>query len=98
LEINISNAWRGDLVGIGQGAGDWLMDVPFLIVERDGAVVTATLNRPDERNAISEAAHIAEITGFCEAMAADACGLRLLRRGQRQAYARQGRHVRGLAL
>jgi enoyl-CoA hydratase/carnithine racemase len=71
LEINIGNAWRGDLVGVGQGAGEWLMDVPFLIVERDGAVVTATLNRPDERNAISEAAHIAEITGFCEAMAAD---------------------------
>lgn len=38
---------------------------PFLIIERDGAVVTATLNRPDERNAISETAHSEEIAQFC---------------------------------
>lgn len=44
---------------------------PFLIVERDGAVVTATLNRPEERNAISEASHIAEIEAFCADMTAD---------------------------
>ena len=44
---------------------------PFLIVEREGAVVTATLNRPQERNAISKSAHIAEIEDFCAEMTAD---------------------------
>jgi enoyl-CoA hydratase/carnithine racemase len=44
----------------------------FLLVERDGAVVTATLNRPNERNAISEQEHIDEIEAFCASVAADA--------------------------
>lgn len=43
----------------------------FLLIEREGAVVTATLNRPQERNAISESGHIAEIEGFCSAVAHD---------------------------
>jgi enoyl-CoA hydratase/carnithine racemase len=38
---------------------------PFLLVERDGPVVTATLNRPDQRNAISELSHSEEIQDFC---------------------------------
>lgn len=38
---------------------------PFLIIERDGHVVTATLNRPEERNAISETAYSDEIGAFC---------------------------------
>jgi enoyl-CoA hydratase/carnithine racemase len=37
----------------------------FLALSRDGAVVTATLNRPDERNAITERAHSDEIADFC---------------------------------
>lgn len=48
------------------------MSEPFLIVERDGPVVTVTLNRPDERNAISKADHIAQIVDFCAATTADA--------------------------
>ena len=44
---------------------------PFLIIERDGPVVTATFNRPDERNAISESTHSDEIAAFCKAMARD---------------------------
>ncbi len=52
------------------GDGEALLD-DFLLVERDGAVVTATLNRPDERNAISEQAHIEAIERFCAAMTAD---------------------------
>jgi len=44
---------------------------PFLLVERDGPIVTATLNRPQERNAISEAEHIAEIQAFCDQVRAD---------------------------
>lgn len=44
---------------------------PFLLVERDGAVVTATFNRPDERNAISQTAHSEEIVDFCARMTRD---------------------------
>ncbi|MFN3725946.1 MAG: crotonase/enoyl-CoA hydratase family protein [Allosphingosinicella sp.] len=43
----------------------------FLLTERDDAVVTATLNRPDERNAISKVEYIEEIRSFCAAMNAD---------------------------
>lgn len=44
---------------------------PFLKVERKGAVVVATLNRPDQRNAISEARHSEELVEFCAAMTRD---------------------------
>lgn len=44
---------------------------PFLITERDGAVVTATLNRPEQRNAITSSDDIDEIEAFCRAVAAD---------------------------
>src|SRR5246127_2948976 len=43
---------------------------PFLLVERDRAVVTATLNRPHERNSFSECAP-AEIEEFCAWVSAD---------------------------
>lgn len=39
--------------------------VPFLKIDRDGPVVTATLNRPDERNALTETAYSDEIAAFC---------------------------------
>jgi enoyl-CoA hydratase/carnithine racemase len=45
---------------------------PFLKIERDGAVVVATLNRPEQRNAISETAHSEEIAAFCAEMTRDA--------------------------
>lgn len=45
---------------------------PFLLLEREGPVVTATINRPDQRNAISTTADIAAIEDFCAAMTADA--------------------------
>lgn len=44
---------------------------PFLIVKRDGAVVTATLNRPTLRNAISTQEDILAIEQFCADVAAD---------------------------
>lgn len=53
------------------GKETWVVD-DFLMIERDGAVVTATLNRPAERNAISEQAHIEEIEQFCAAITGDA--------------------------
>lgn len=47
------------------------MPEPFMLIERDGPVVIATLNRPDERNAISETAHSDEIADFCVQMTRD---------------------------
>ncbi|WP_419826245.1 crotonase/enoyl-CoA hydratase family protein [Sphingomonas sp.] len=44
---------------------------PFLVIERQDAVVTATLNRPEDRNAISNAEQIAEIVDFCADMTRD---------------------------
>lgn len=44
---------------------------PFLTVERDGAVVTATINRPDARNAISSDEDIGAIVDFCASVAGD---------------------------
>lgn len=38
---------------------------PFLIIEREGAIATVTLNRPQERNAISRPEYIQEIRDFC---------------------------------
>lgn len=38
---------------------------PFLLTERDDSIVTITLNRPQERNAISLPEHIQEIRDFC---------------------------------
>lgn len=43
----------------------------FLLIERDGPVVTMTLNRPQDRNAITTVEHIEEIRAFCRAMSAD---------------------------
>lgn len=44
---------------------------PFLLTERDGAVVIATLNRPDQRNAITTPEEIAAIVDFCAQVRAD---------------------------
>jgi enoyl-CoA hydratase/carnithine racemase len=43
----------------------------FLIIERDGPIATVTLNRPQERNAISRPEYIQEIKDFCAAATAD---------------------------
>ena len=44
---------------------------PFLKVEREGAVAVATLNRPEQRNAISTPGDIASIERFCAETSAD---------------------------
>lgn len=44
---------------------------PFLAVERDGPIVTATFNRPEERNAISTVEQSEEIVEFCRKMVRD---------------------------
>lgn len=38
---------------------------PFLLQERDGAIVTLRMNRPEQRNAISEQAHMEEFAEVC---------------------------------
>lgn len=72
------------------------MSEPFLIVEREGAVVTATLNRPDERNAISESSHIAEIENFCTQMARDGSVKAIVLTGAGSAFCAGGnvKHMR----
>ncbi|TZG24651.1 crotonase/enoyl-CoA hydratase family protein [Sphingomonas montanisoli] len=44
---------------------------PFLIVERDGPVVTATLNRPEQRNALTTDTDFRAIVDFCAEVSAD---------------------------
>lgn len=44
---------------------------PFLLIDRMGPVVIAKLNRPEERNAISEVSHSEAIVTFCKDMARD---------------------------
>lgn len=44
----------------------------FLIIERDGPVAVITLNRPQERNAISRPEYIQEIKDFCTRATDDA--------------------------
>jgi enoyl-CoA hydratase/carnithine racemase len=44
---------------------------PFLLVERTGSIVITTINRPDQRNAISSQDDVAAIDSFCADVAAD---------------------------
>jgi len=43
----------------------------FVLAERTGAIVTLTLNRPEQRNAISEAEQIEDLVAACESVARD---------------------------
>ena len=72
---------------------------PFLLVEREAGVVTATLNRPQDRNAISEQAHIAEIEALCASIAADAGAKVLILTGAGSAFSAGGnvKHMRDRA-
>lgn len=63
---------------------------PFLLVERDGAVVTATLNRPEERNAISETAHSEEIAAFCADVTRDTSIRAVILTGKGKAFCAGG--------
>ena len=67
-----------------------MAEQPFLRVERDGAVVVATLDRPDSRNAISETAHSEEIADFCAAMTRDASVRAIVLTGAGKAFCAGG--------
>jgi enoyl-CoA hydratase/carnithine racemase len=43
----------------------------FLAISRDGAVVTLTMNRPDERNALSDEASCAQFVSTCRELGGD---------------------------
>lgn len=76
-----------------------MAETPFLLVERDGPVVVATLNRPDARNAISETRHSEEIAAFCAAMTRDAAVRAIVLTGAGSAFCAGGnvKHMRDRA-
>lgn len=41
------------------------MSQPFLLIEREGGVITARLNRPESRNALTEPAQMDELVDLC---------------------------------
>lgn len=69
---------------------------PFLLVERDGPIVTATLNRPEERNAISETAYSDEIATFCAQVTRDPTIRAVILTGEGKAFCAGGniKHMR----
>src|SRR5690606_35937904 len=44
---------------------------PFLLIERDGAVLTARMNRPESRNALTDPAHMEEFEALCRTIRGD---------------------------
>jgi enoyl-CoA hydratase/carnithine racemase len=62
----------------------------FLIVERDGPILIATLNRPDERNAISETEHSEEIADLCARITRDASVRAVVLTGKGKAFCAGG--------
>ncbi|KRB85520.1 enoyl-CoA hydratase [Sphingomonas sp. Root710] len=63
---------------------------PFLVITREGPVVTATLNRPDERNAITDVAYSDEIAEFCNSIGSDATVRALVLTGAGSAFCAGG--------
>ena len=45
---------------------------PFLVIEREGAIVTARMNRPETRNALTEPSQMQEIVDLCLSIRRDA--------------------------
>lgn len=72
---------------------------PFLKIERDGPVVIAALNRPDQRNAISETEHSEEIRDFSAAMTRDRSVRAIVLTGTGKAFCAGGnvKHMRDRA-
>ncbi len=63
---------------------------PFLLEERDGAVVTVRFNRPDERNAISEVSDSEAIVDFCARMTRDTSVRAIVLTGSGKAFCAGG--------
>lgn len=69
---------------------------PFLLIERDGPVVVARFNRPEERNAISEVEHSEQIVDFCRNMARDTSVRAIVLTGSGKAFCAGG-NVKNMA-
>ena len=63
---------------------------PFLQVERDGPVVIARFNRPDERNTITEVSHSEDIVAFCAEMTRDSSVRAIVLTGAGKAFCAGG--------
>lgn len=66
------------------------MTTPFLLIERDGAVVTARLNRPDTRNALTEPAQMEELVDLCRQVRGDSSIKAMVLTGEGSAFCAGG--------
>lgn len=78
------------------------MSAPFVRYEQDGAVVTLTLDRPDERNALSTQAQWDEVVACCDRIRADPSVRAVILTGAGSAFSAGGnvkdmRDKRGIA-
>ena len=63
---------------------------PFLLIERDGPVLTARLNRPETRNALTDPAHMDELVALCRQIRADHSIKALVLTGEGSAFCAGG--------
>lgn len=66
------------------------MSRPFLIVERDGGVLTARMNRPETRNALTEPAQMDELVDLCRHVRRDSSVKVLVLTGEGSAFCAGG--------
>ena len=66
------------------------MSQPFLIIERDGAVVTARMNRPETRNALTEPVQMLELVDLCHQVRRDNSVKALVLTGEGSAFCAGG--------
>lgn len=63
---------------------------PFLVIERDGGVLTARMNRPETRNALTEPAQMQEIEDLCRQIRRDPTVKVLVLTGEGSAFCAGG--------
>lgn len=66
------------------------MSQPFLLIERDGGVITARLNRPESRNALTEPAQMDELVDLCHQVRRDRSVKVLVLTGEGSAFCAGG--------
>lgn len=66
------------------------MSQPFLLIEREGGVITARLNRPESRNALTEPAQMEELVDLCHQVRRDRSVKALVLTGEGSAFCAGG--------
>lgn len=66
------------------------MSQPFLLIEREGGVITARLNRPESRNALTEPAQMDELVDLCHQVRRDRSVKVLILTGEGSAFCAGG--------